>query len=37
MEKATRNYFDKRGEVLVKNLRRRHFEAYYCATRVLSL
>ena len=27
------NYFDKRGEVLVKNLRSRNFEAYYCATR----
>ena len=33
MEKATRDYFDKRGEVLVKNLQKRHFEAYYCATR----
>ena len=43
MEKATRDYFDKRGGVLVKNLQKRHFEAYYCATkeealkRVLSL
>ncbi len=33
MEKATRDYFDKRGQVLVKNLQTRHFEAYYCATR----
>ena len=33
MEQATRNYFDKRGEVLVKNLQKRHFEAHYCATR----
>lgn len=33
MEKATKNYFDKRGEVLVKNLQKRHFEAYYCATK----
>lgn len=33
MEKATRDYFDKRGGVIVKNLRKRHFEAYYCATR----
>ena len=33
MEQATRSYFDKRGEVLVKNLQKRHFEAYYCATR----
>ena len=33
MEQATRSYYDKRGEVLVKNLRRRHFDAYYCATK----
>jgi len=33
MEQATRSYFDKRGEVLVKNLQKRHFEAYYCATK----
>lgn len=26
-------YFEKRGQVLVKNLNSRHFEAYYCATR----
>ena len=23
-------YYEKRGNILVKNLRRRHFEAYYC-------
>ena len=33
MEQATRSYFDKRGEILVKNLQKRHFEAYYCATK----
>lgn len=33
MEKATRDYFAKRGAVLVRNLQKRHFEAYYCATR----
>ena len=33
MEQATRNYYDKRGEILVKNLQKRHFEAYYCATK----
>ena len=33
MEKATRDFFDKRGPVLVKNLQKRHFEAYYCATK----
>lgn len=33
MEKATRSYYDKRGEALAKNLQKRHFEAYYCATK----
>lgn len=33
MEKATREFFDKRGPILVKNLQKRHFEAYYCANR----
>ena len=33
MEKATRSYYDKRGEALVKSLQKRHFEAYYCATK----
>ena len=37
MEKATRDFYDKRGEVLVKNLQKRHFEAYYCATREAAL
>ena len=37
MENATRAYYDKRGEVLVKNLRRRHFDAYYCADRAAAL
>lgn len=26
-------YYAKRGEILVKNLKSRHFDAYYCATR----
>ena len=26
-------YYEKRGQILVKNLQNRHFEAYYCATR----
>lgn len=26
-------FYEKRGEILVKNLRSRHFEAYYCATK----
>ena len=25
-----KSYYEKRGEVLVKNLRKNHFEAYYC-------
>lgn len=30
MEKA---YFEKRGQILVKNLQNRHFDAWYCATK----
>ena len=30
MEKA---YFEKRGQILVKNLRNRHFDAWYCETK----
>ena len=26
-------YYEKRGQVLVKNLKNRHFDAYYCATK----
>ncbi len=37
MEKATRVFYDKRGEILVKNLQKRHFEAYYCETRADAL
>lgn len=33
MENATRMFYDKRGQLLVKNLTSRHFEAYYCATK----
>lgn len=33
MEKAMREFYDKRGSILVKNLQKRHFEAYYCATK----
>jgi len=28
-----KQYYEKRGQVLVKNLNARHFEAYYCANR----
>ena len=33
MENATSLYFRKRGEILVKNLRKRHFDACYCETK----
>lgn len=32
MHEATRKFYEKRGQVLVQNLKSRHFEAYYCAT-----
>ena len=33
METATQHYYEKRGAIIIKNLRKRHFEAYYCATK----
>ncbi len=30
-------YYDKRGEILVKNLKSRHFEAYYCPDKASAL
>lgn len=33
MTEFTRKYYEKRGQVLVQNLQRRHFDAYYCATK----
>ena len=30
MEAATKKFYEKRGQLLVKNLQSRHFEAYYC-------
>ena len=30
MSNAKKMYYDKRGQVLVKNLKSRHFDAYYC-------
>ena len=33
MLEPTKNYFDKRGRTLVKNLQNRQFDAYYCETR----
>lgn len=37
MENAKQYYYDKRGPVLVKNLQKRHFEAYYCQTKGAAL
>ena len=33
MSTPIQNYYHKRGEILVKNLQNRHFEAYYCETK----
>lgn len=33
MHNATKLYYQKRGQILVKNLQARHFDAYYCDTR----
>lgn len=30
-------YYEKRGQILVKNLKNRHFDAYYCANREAAL
>ena len=30
---ATKSYYDHRGPILVKNLKSRHFDAYYCSTK----
>lgn len=37
MNEATRKYYEKRGQLLVKNLRSRHFDAWYCADRQAAL
>lgn len=37
MEEAKRKAYEKRGRVLVKNLKNRHFDAYYCPTRADAL
>ena len=33
MTEFTQKYYDKRAQVLIKNLQNRHFEAYYCKTK----
>lgn len=37
MENAIKRHYDKRAAVLVKNLQKRHFEAYYCETKEAAL
>ena len=37
MHSATEQYYAKRGEILVKNLKSRHFDAYYCKNRESAL
>ncbi len=37
MTDPKQKFYDKRGEVLVKNLRSRHFDAWYCETREQAL
>jgi hypothetical protein len=33
MTEMQKMYYDKRGPILVKNLKSRHFDAYYCSTK----
>lgn len=33
MTEMHKQYYEKRGQILVKNLKKRHFDAYYCATK----
>ena len=37
MSDPKQKYYNKRGELLVKNLRSRHYEAYYCETKEQAL
>lgn len=37
MTEMHQKYYEKRGAILVKNLKSRHFEAYYCATKADAL
>ena len=37
MTDPKQKYYDKRGELLVKNLHSRHYEAYYCETKEKAL
>lgn len=37
MSSAKKMYYEKRGQILVKNLKSRHFDAYYCADKQSAL
>lgn len=37
MADPKQKYYEKRGQVLVKNLKSRHFDAYYCADKAAAL
>lgn len=37
MTEYQKKYYDKRGPILVKNLRSRHFDAYYCTDKAAAL
>lgn len=37
MTEMHKQYYDKRGQIVVKNLKSRHFDAYYCATKAAAL
>jgi len=37
MTEMHKEYYEKRGQILVKNLKKRHFDAYYCATKAEAL
>lgn len=37
MEEVIKQYYEKRAQILIKNMHKRHFEAYYCATKEQAL
>ena len=37
MHQAMKSYYEKRGQILVKNLQSRHFEAYFCPDKETAL
>ena len=37
MTDAKQKYYEKRGQILVRNLQQRHFDAYYCADKAAAL